>query len=144
VPEESTAVAVTARELDDYRHMFALDDDTLAQYELLDCASGASAFSAQLRARGGRVLGADPLYGAGLNAVRQQSADAARARAQANAREANNASNQGNASKTNVTNNTQDTTSRAEHRNNNKHGSNNGSKKKKKQSTNKKHRKGQK
>ncbi|MGJ6127069.1 hypothetical protein QN239_31255 [Mycolicibacterium sp. Y3] len=73
----------------------------------------------------------------------QQSADAARARAQANAREANDASNQGNASKTNVTNNTQDTTSRAEHRNN-KHGSNNGSKKKKKQSTNKKHRKGQK
>jgi hypothetical protein len=72
VPNESTAIAVTARGLDDYRHMFALDDDTLAQCEFLDCASGASAFGAELRARGGRVLSGDPLYGVGLHAVRER------------------------------------------------------------------------
>lgn len=31
VPTESTAIAVTARGLDDYRYMFALDDDMLAR-----------------------------------------------------------------------------------------------------------------
>lgn len=72
VPNESTAIAVTARGLDDYRHMFALDEDTLAQGEFLDCASGASSFGAELRARGGQVLSVDPLYGAGLDAVRQR------------------------------------------------------------------------
>ena len=72
VPSESTAIAVTARGLDDYRHMFALDEDTLAQCKFLDCASGASSFGAQLRARGGQVLSADPLYGASLDAVRQR------------------------------------------------------------------------
>ncbi|SEB11971.1 hypothetical protein SAMN04488580_107239 [Mycobacterium sp. 283mftsu] len=71
-------------------------------------------------------------------------ADAARAQAQASAREANNASNRGNASRTNVTNNTQDTTSRHGGSRNNSHGSKSGGKKNKKQSTNKKHRKGQK
>ena len=55
--------------LDDYRQMFALDDDTLAKCTFLDCASGASAFGAELRARGGQVLSADPLYDAGLDAV---------------------------------------------------------------------------
>jgi hypothetical protein len=44
VPDESTATAVTARGLDDYRHMFALHDDTLARCGFLDCASDASAF----------------------------------------------------------------------------------------------------
>lgn len=72
VPNESTAVAVTARGLDDYRQMFALDDDTLAQCEFLDCASGGPAFGAEVRARDGQVLSADPLYGAGLDAVRQR------------------------------------------------------------------------
>jgi hypothetical protein len=72
VPNESTAVAVTARGLDDYRQMFALDDDTLARCTFLDCASGASAFGAELRASGGQVLSADPLYGIGLDAVRQR------------------------------------------------------------------------
>jgi hypothetical protein len=70
--------------------------------------------------------------------------DAARARAQANARQANNAPNQGNALKTNVSNNTQDNASRRDGHRNNKQGSNSGSKKNKTQSTNKKHRKGQK
>ncbi|OBG81727.1 hypothetical protein A5699_07840 [Mycobacterium sp. E802] len=72
VSNESTAIAVTARGLDDYRHMFALDDDTLAQCKFLDCASGASSFGAELRARGGQVLSADPLYGAGLDAVHRR------------------------------------------------------------------------
>jgi hypothetical protein len=76
----------------------------------------------------------------------QGAADTARSRAQASAREANNAPNQTNAAQTNVTNNTQDTASG----HNDKHGSgsskknSDSSKKKKKQSTNKKHRKGQK
>jgi hypothetical protein len=72
VPNESTAIAVTARGFDDYRHMFALDDDTLVQCDFLDCASGASSFGAEVRARGGQVLSADPLYGAGLDAVRER------------------------------------------------------------------------
>lgn len=72
MPNESTAIAVTARGLDDYRHMFALDDDTLAQCDFLDCASGASAFGAELRAHGGHVVSADPLCCAGLDAVRQR------------------------------------------------------------------------
>lgn len=71
--EESTArVAVTARGLDDYRHMFALDDDTLTRRRFLDCASGASAFGAELRAHGGQALSVDPLYGAGLDAVHER------------------------------------------------------------------------
>lgn len=64
-------IAVTARSLAEYCQMFALSDDTLASSEFLDCASGASAFGAELRARGGRVLSADPLYGAGLDTVRE-------------------------------------------------------------------------
>jgi hypothetical protein len=70
VPNASTAI--TARSLDDYRHMFAFDEDALAQCDFLDCASGASAFGAELRARGGQVLSADPLYGAGLATVRER------------------------------------------------------------------------
>lgn len=72
VPDKSTAIAVTARGLDDYRSMFALDDDILANGDFLDCASGASAFGCELRARGGQAVSADPLYGAGLDAVRQR------------------------------------------------------------------------
>ena len=71
--DESTArVAVTARDLDNYRHMFALDDDMLARRRFLDCASGASTFGAELRARGGQALSVDPLYGVGLDAVRER------------------------------------------------------------------------
>lgn len=72
VSNGSTAVAVTARGLDDYRQMFALDDQTLTKCSFLDCASGASAFGAQLRASGGQVISADPLYRAGLDAVRER------------------------------------------------------------------------
>src|SRR5690348_1556746 len=68
--QQPPGIAVTARGLDDYRHMFALDDSTVTQYEFLDCAAGASAFGAELRARGGQVRSADPLYGAGLDAIR--------------------------------------------------------------------------
>ncbi|MGH3559010.1 MAG: hypothetical protein ACRDTK_16220 [Mycobacterium sp.] len=53
---ESTAIAVTARGLDDYRQMFALDNDRLAQCSVLDCASGTSAFAAELRARGASTM----------------------------------------------------------------------------------------
>lgn len=70
--ESTASVAVTAHGLDDYRHMFVLDDGTLAHRRSLDCASGASAFGAELHARGSQTLSVDPLYGAGLDAVRER------------------------------------------------------------------------
>ena len=63
---------MTARGLDDYRHMLDLDDAALAQCHFLDCASGASAFGVEVRGRGGQVLSVDPLYGAGLPAVHER------------------------------------------------------------------------
>jgi len=41
LPSESSAIAITARGIDDYRQMFGLGSDALAEYEFLDCASGA-------------------------------------------------------------------------------------------------------
>ncbi|MBI3217808.1 MAG: hypothetical protein HYZ38_28725 [Mycobacterium sp.] len=73
MPTESSNIAVTARGLSDYSQMFALDAETLTQRSFLDCASGASSFGAEVRARGGHVLSVDPLYGAGVDAVRQRS-----------------------------------------------------------------------
>lgn len=72
MPHEPAAIAVTARGLDDYRHMFALDDSMLTQHRFLDCAAGASSFGAELHARNGDALSVDPLYGAGLDAVRER------------------------------------------------------------------------
>lgn len=58
----SGRVAVTPRPLEEYRTMFRLTDDELADGPILDCPSGASPFGAQVRARGGRVVGVDPAY----------------------------------------------------------------------------------
>jgi hypothetical protein len=72
VPAESPNIAVTARGLSDYSQMFALAGDALTRRSFLNCASGASSFGAEVRSRGGHVLSADPLYGAGVDAVRQR------------------------------------------------------------------------
>jgi hypothetical protein len=55
---------VTPRPLFDYRRMFLLTDDDLVAGPILDCPAGASPFGAQVRARGGTVVGVDPVYGA--------------------------------------------------------------------------------
>jgi hypothetical protein len=56
------SIAITSRPLAVYRDMFALTDDDLLAGPILDCPGGASSFGAEVRARGGRVVSADPLY----------------------------------------------------------------------------------
>jgi hypothetical protein len=73
--EASSAVAVVARGLDDNVQMFALDSDQLTRTDFLDVASGASAFGAELRDRGGWALSCDPLYAQGLQAVAERAAN---------------------------------------------------------------------
>jgi hypothetical protein len=68
-------VAVTPRPLEEYRAMFLLTDDELAAGPILDCPSGASPFGAQVRARGGRVVSADPAYGEADTLVARARAD---------------------------------------------------------------------
>lgn len=62
-------IAATARNLDDYFQMFALDENDTG-VSFADCAAGASAFAAQVRARGGWAVSVDPLYRDGLSVVR--------------------------------------------------------------------------
>lgn len=57
---------VTSRPLAEYRAMFALTDDDLHR-SILDCAGGASSFTAEVRAVGGRALACDPAYGSGAD-----------------------------------------------------------------------------
>ncbi len=57
-----TGVAVTCRSFREYEAMFALDDGALAGGPTLDVAGGASSFAAEARARGARVVSADPRY----------------------------------------------------------------------------------
>lgn len=54
---------VTPRPLFDYRNMFLLTDEELLAGPILDCPAGASPFAAQVRARGGRAVSVDPIYG---------------------------------------------------------------------------------
>ena len=65
-------VAITARGLTDYMHMFDLDDAALTQRSFLDCASGASAFGAQVRLRGGTVISVDPAYSSSVETIRER------------------------------------------------------------------------
>ncbi len=55
-------LVITPRPLSDYRNMFVLTDDELLAGPILDCPAGASPFGAQVRARGGNVVGVDPTY----------------------------------------------------------------------------------
>jgi hypothetical protein len=55
-------LVVTPRSLPEYRDMFLLSDRDLTAGPILDCPGGASPFGAQVRARGGSVVSADPAY----------------------------------------------------------------------------------
>lgn len=55
-------VLVTARPLDEYRAMFALEDADLVGGPILDCPGGAGSFAAGVRAMGGEVVSVDPVY----------------------------------------------------------------------------------
>jgi hypothetical protein len=57
-------LAITPRPLDEYRDMFLITDADLLAGPILDCPAGASPFGAQVRARGGTVISADPAYSA--------------------------------------------------------------------------------
>ncbi|MGY2061922.1 hypothetical protein ACW9HQ_44190, partial [Nocardia gipuzkoensis] len=60
---------ISSRSFEEYRAMFALDDEDLAA-RILDCPSGASGFTAELRERGGEVTACDAAYlDHGLDAV---------------------------------------------------------------------------
>ncbi len=54
---------VAPRPLFDYRNMFLLTDEDLLAGPILDCPGGGSPFAAQVRARGGKAVSVDPLYG---------------------------------------------------------------------------------
>lgn len=56
---------VTSRSYDEYTAMFGLTDDDLSGV-VVDCAAGASSFTAQARERGQTALAVDPAYAAGL------------------------------------------------------------------------------
>jgi hypothetical protein len=68
---------VTPRPLFDYRNMFLLTDEELLAGPILDCPAGASPFAAQVRARGGRAVSVDPIYGPRAEVEERVAADLA-------------------------------------------------------------------
>lgn len=72
MPESFVPVAVTARNLTDYRLAFGLDEDSLTHRSFADVASGASSFAAELRSCGGKAVSVDPLYRTGPAAARDR------------------------------------------------------------------------
>lgn len=56
--------------------MFALRPIDLAGRRVLDCAGGPASFNAELTARGGRVISADPLYAFSADEIRSRIDDA--------------------------------------------------------------------
>ncbi len=56
--QEVTFIGYT---LDEYQHMFDLNDDDL-NLKIIDCAAGPASFNAELTHRGGQVKSCDPLY----------------------------------------------------------------------------------
>jgi hypothetical protein len=68
---------VTPRPLFDYRNMFLLTDEELLAGPILDCPAGASPFAAQVRARGGRAVSVDPIYGPRADVEARVAADLA-------------------------------------------------------------------
>jgi hypothetical protein len=68
---------VTPRPLFDYRNMFLLTDEELLAGPILDCPAGASPFAAQVRARGGKAVSVDPIYGPRADVVARVAADLA-------------------------------------------------------------------
>ncbi len=68
---------VTPRPLFDYRNMFLLTDEELLAGPILDCPAGASPFAAQVRARGGKAVSVDPIYGPRAEVAERVAADLA-------------------------------------------------------------------
>lgn len=65
---------VSSRSLAEYRAMFALTAADLER-SIMDCPGGASSFTAELSAAGGRVVAADPTYARPAREVAQLSRD---------------------------------------------------------------------
>lgn len=61
MPADTDNFIVSARNLEEYRALFALTDDDLAR-RILDCPGGAASFTAEVAAQGGDVTAADPVY----------------------------------------------------------------------------------
>lgn len=55
-------IIVSSRPLDEYRAMFGLAEADLTAGPVLDCPGGAGPFGAEVRARGGAAVSADPAY----------------------------------------------------------------------------------
>lgn len=55
-------VAMTCRSYEEYQQMFMLEQDFLRKGKILDIASGASSFTAELNQRGYNAVAVDPLY----------------------------------------------------------------------------------
>lgn len=59
---EQLGVAMTCRSFKEYEKMFSLDEQLLKSGRILDVASGASSFVAELSKRGYDAIAVDPLY----------------------------------------------------------------------------------
>jgi SAM-dependent methyltransferase len=59
---EQLGVAMTCRSFNEYKEMFMLDEHLLNKGKVLDVASGASSFVAELSKRGYDAVAVDPLY----------------------------------------------------------------------------------
>jgi SAM-dependent methyltransferase len=57
-----TGVAMTCRSYEEYQEMFMLEQSLLGKGKILDIASGASSFTAELNKRGYKAIAVDPLY----------------------------------------------------------------------------------
>ncbi|WP_052401121.1 class I SAM-dependent methyltransferase [Oceanobacillus jeddahense] len=66
---EQTGVAMTCRSFNEYKEMFMLDDLLLNKGKILDVASGASSFVAELSKRGYDAVAVDPLYSLSLEGM---------------------------------------------------------------------------
>lgn len=55
-------VAMTCRSYQEYKEMFMLKEDLLSNGKILDIASGASSFTAELNQKGYEAIAVDPLY----------------------------------------------------------------------------------
>lgn len=57
-----SGVAMTCRSYEEYEEMFMLEQNLLGKGFILDIASGASSFTAELNQRGYKAIAVDPLY----------------------------------------------------------------------------------
>jgi len=57
-----TGVAMTCRSYEEYQEMFMLEQHVFGEGKILDIASGASSFTAELNKRGYNAIAVDPLY----------------------------------------------------------------------------------